>query len=124
MAIRQGVTRAISLRNVEEVKRINYDGQTLVSGTAVAVALVDYAHAVARMNSSMTIEIPVLEDNGTIIPHTLLLTAATSLETFDIDGDTADEASRFPVPELTGVGGKATAISEDEVPAISLPIAE
>jgi hypothetical protein len=104
------------------VKRINYDGQSLVSGTAVATALVDYAEAVARMNSSASVDIPVLENNGTIATHTVLLNAATSLETFDIDGDDENEERRFPVPEFSGVGGTATAVSADEVATISVPI--
>ena len=106
------------------MKRINCDGQTLVTGTAVASALVEYAHAVARMSSSATVEIPVLEDNGTIALHTLLLSAATSLETLDIDGGNDREDEQFPVPEFTGVGGKATAISTDDIPSISLPISD
>jgi hypothetical protein len=106
------------------MKRINYDGQSLVSGSAVATSLVDYARAVARMNSTATIEIPVLEDNGRVAVHTLMLTVATSLETFDIDGENDDEDERFPVPDFTGVGGKATAISDDEISTISVPIAD
>ena len=112
------------MRNVEQVKRINYDGQSLVSGTAVAAALVQYARAVARMNSSATVEIPTLEGNGAIAMHTLLLTAATSLETFDIAGRDDNEDERFPVPDFTGVGGKATTISGEEISTISLPIAD
>jgi hypothetical protein len=112
----------MSVRIVVHVKRMNYDGQTLVTGTRVANALVEYAKAVARMESSATVEIPALEDNGTIARHTLLLTAATSLETFDLDGDTDDEDERFRVPDLTGVGGKATAISDKETSTIGLPI--
>ncbi|HEY1530010.1 MAG TPA: hypothetical protein VGF80_04290 [Galbitalea sp.] len=104
------------------MKRINYDGQSLVSGSAVVSSLVEYAQAVARMDSSATVEIPVLEDNGTVAMHTLLLTAATSLETFDIDGGHADEDDRFPVPDFAGVGGKATPISDQEISTISLPI--
>jgi hypothetical protein len=120
----KGFHEEISLRNVGHMKRINYDGQSLVSGSAVAFALVEYAHAVARMDSSATVEIPVLEDNGTVAVHTLLLSAGTSLETFDIDGGDVHEDDRFPVPDFTGVGGKATAISDNEISTISVPIAD
>ena len=106
------------------MKRLNYDGQSLVTGTAVAQAIIEYAGNVARMGTSMTVEIPVLEANGTIGRHALLLNQATALETFDVDGDLEDESNRFPVPEFTGVGGKAIPVSGDGLADISVPIAE
>lgn len=104
------------------MKRLNFDGQSLVTGTEVADALTDYAETVARMNTSAIVDIPILEENGTIATHTLLLNSATALETFDIDGNLEEEADRFPVPPLPSIGGKAIPVSTGEISGISLPM--
>jgi hypothetical protein len=107
------------------MKQVNYDGHSLVTGSAVADALVAYAANVARMDTSTTVEIPVLEDGGQVGTHTLLLNTATSLEVRPADdsapGEDADadaEAERFPVPKFTPVGGKAIPIPPEEEGAI------
>lgn len=106
------------------MKRVNYDGHSLVTGKAAAQALVRYAESAARMGGSATVHLPTLKENGDIADHTLLLTASTALETFDIDGDDPDddEADRFPIPEAPAIGGEARAISEDEITDIAAPI--
>jgi hypothetical protein len=98
------------------MKQVNYDGHSLVTGSAVADALVTYAANVARMDTSTTVEIPVLEEGGQVGTHTLLLTTATALEVRPADDTDAEaEAERFPVPKFTPVGGKAIPIPpEDE----------
>jgi hypothetical protein len=102
------------------MKQVNYDGHSLVTGSAVADALVTYAANVARMDTSTTVEIPVLEEGGQVGTHTLLLNTATALEVRPADDsapaeDTEAEAERFPVPKFTPVGGKAIPIPpEDE----------
>jgi len=104
------------------MKRINYDGQSLVSGSAVAEALLTFAETVARRGASATATIPVLEDNGSVLNHSLLLTAATALETFDIDGGDDNEAERFPVPKFPSLGGKVVAVGDDDAAGITPPI--
>jgi len=104
------------------MKRIHYDGQSMVTGSEVATALATYAESVARMGASSTVQIPVLEENGSVLTHSLLLTAATALETFDIDGEPTDESERFPVPKFAPIGGAAAAITTDEIDSISIPI--
>ena len=111
------------------MKRVNYDGHTLTTGTAVAEALADYSMRVARMDTSMTVHIPVLESDGTIGIHTLLLTTATSLEVLrsedgDDSGDPGNEETRFPVPRFPGIGGSAVAIAPEDEADIRPPLAE
>jgi hypothetical protein len=104
------------------VKRVNVDGLSLVTGTTVAEKLTEYAENVARMRTSSSVNIPVLEDNGAVTLHTLLLTASSTLETVDIDGPIEDESVRFPTPRFTAIGGKAVPITTEEIPIVSVPL--
>ncbi|MCU1446974.1 hypothetical protein [Cryobacterium sp.] len=100
------------------MKRITYNGQSLITGTGVSDALVNYVAHVAAMAAAVAIDIPVLEPNNTVVPHTLLLSAATQLEVAGVDGVTgAEESERFPVPALPPVGGQASPIDSADIAA-------
>ena len=94
------------------MKRITYSGGSLVTGDAVTAALLDYVTSVADAESSVTVDIPVLEDDGGISVHTLLMGPATQLDVSDADG-VDDEAARFPVPELPHTGITAVVPTTD-----------
>lgn len=106
------------------MRQVNYDGHSLVTGTQVAVALTAYADAVARMSASVVVEVPVLEANGAIGTHNLLLNGSTALESFDVDCSLEREDELFPVPAFPGVGGSAVAVGADDFSEISVPIGE
>jgi hypothetical protein len=93
------------------MKRISYNGEPLVTGTGVTDALVHYVTHVAGMAAAVAVDIPVLESNGTVQAHTLILSAATQLTVTDVDGAEADEAARFAVPQLPPVGGQASSVA-------------
>jgi hypothetical protein len=120
----KGLAKAGSVRSVGRVKRVNIDGTSLVTGSVVAERLTEYAEKVARMHTSSSVEIPVLESNGAVTNHTLLLTASSTLETVEIDGPADDEGDRFPTPEFTAIGGKAVPITTAEIPIVSLPFGD
>jgi hypothetical protein len=101
------------------MKRLSLGSQVLVTGNNVAEALAIYVPSVERMNTSVTIEIPVLEDNGDIVTHTLLIGRSNDLEITDIDGADPALEGRFRVPDLPAVGGKAKAAETSEIPIIS-----
>lgn len=83
------------------MKSITYAGGTLVTGDAVAQALLDYITSVGQSESNVTIDIPVREASGEIATHTLVVGPAIQLDVSDVVGDTADdEASQYPVPDL------------------------
>ncbi|MDP9026531.1 MAG: hypothetical protein M3N46_03105 [Actinomycetota bacterium] len=87
------------------MKRITFSGGSLVTGDAITAALLDYTTSVAGAESSVTVEIPVLEDNGETSLHTILLGPASQFDVANVDGVSADdEARRFPVPEIPQVG--------------------
>ncbi|MET0956189.1 MAG: hypothetical protein ABWY68_09580 [Cryobacterium sp.] len=99
------------------MKRITYNGEPLVTGTGVTDALVHYVTHVAGMAAAVAVDIPVLELNGTVKAHTLILSNATQLTVKDVDGVTDDESAKFPVPELPPVGGKAFAMEPESIQA-------
>jgi hypothetical protein len=106
------------------MKRLSLGSQVLVTGDNVADALAVYIPSVERMHSSVTVDVPALEDNGTIVTHTLLIGKSNDLEITDIDGADPALEERFVVPRLPSVGGKAKAADTSEVPIISPPIPE
>jgi len=105
------------------MKRIAYAGQAYSTGTGVAEALTQYATVVSRIGTSVAVDIPVQEDNGTVGIRTFLLNSTTQFVLDDIDGVSSeeDELARFPIPEFPAIGGKAEpAIGEklDSFPVI------
>jgi hypothetical protein len=98
------------------MKQITYNGEPLVTGTQVSDALVHYVTHVAATATAVAIDIPVLESNGTVQKHTLILSVATQLKVVDVDGSTADEdGDQFPVPEFPPIGGHGTAVAPAEI---------
>jgi hypothetical protein len=98
------------------MKQITYNGEPLVTGTQVSDALVHYVTHVSATASAVAIEVPVLESNGTVQTHTLLLSVATQLKVVDVDGSTAEEeGERFPVPEFPPIGGHGFAVAPQDI---------
>ena len=87
------------------MKRITYSGGSIVTGNAITAALLEYTTTVADAENSVTVDIPVLEENGETSVHTLLLSPASQFDVADVGGISArEEARRFPVPEMPLVG--------------------
>ena len=84
------------------MKRITYAGGSLVTGAAVAAALLEYSTNIAIDATNVSVDVPVLEANGTTSIHTILLGPSSQFDVSDVDGKTTDaeEEGRFPVPEL------------------------
>jgi hypothetical protein len=84
------------------MKSISFASGTLITGSAVAVALLDYVSQMSSANNSATVEIPVLESNGTITTHTIVVSSSIQFDVADADGasNPFDEDERFPVPEF------------------------
>lgn len=98
------------------MKQITYNGEPLVTGTDVADALVHYVTHVAGMSAAVAIDLPVLEADGTVQPHTLILSAATELGIRDVDALAGqDEGTRFPVPDFPPIGGQAFAMATEDI---------
>lgn len=104
------------------MKRLSLGSQVLVTGDDVADALAVYIPSVERMHASVTVDVPILEDNGEVVTHTLLIGTSNDLEITDIEGRDPALEARFALPRLPSVGGKATAVGTAEIPIISLGI--
>jgi hypothetical protein len=108
------------------MKRITFSGVSIVTGNAIAEAILEYTTAVADAENSVTVDITVLEDNGETSIHTLLLSPSAQFDVADVGGlSAADEAARFPVPAFPQVGiiglvetGDQPSREADEVDAI------
>lgn len=83
------------------MKKVTHAGGSIVTGSAVADALLDYATQMERWAKSVTVDIPVLEDSGEITVHTILLGSASALVTSEAD-DLVDahEDDLFPMPDF------------------------
>ena len=87
------------------MKRIRFSSGSVVTGDAVAAALVAYITSVSATVGSVSIEIPVLGDDGRLSVSTLVVGADTQIEVSAEDDLHIDhEAERFPIPELPLVG--------------------
>lgn len=91
---------------------------TLVTGSAVADALLEYAQIVIRNGTSSTVTIPILATNGVVEHRSILIGPATQIETQDADGVTDDELNRFPVPAFTPIGGKGAPADIEPLPGM------
>jgi len=87
------------------MKSITFASGTLITGAAVAAALLDFVSKMSAATNAATVDIPVLEANGTISTHTLVLSSAIQFEVADADGasNPFDEDELFPVPEFPPV---------------------
>ncbi|MBM7502717.1 hypothetical protein ACFPER_04495 [Agromyces aurantiacus] len=59
--------------------RIHYAGDSVLTGSAIAQALLDYAEVLAKSATAATIEIPVREPDGSTGSSTLLVGPASQL---------------------------------------------
>ena len=59
--------------------RIHYVGDSVLTGTAIAEALLDLARALAQAQTAETVEIPTRLDDGAIGRSTLLLGPASQM---------------------------------------------
>lgn len=103
--------------------RVSYVGESLLTGTAIAQALLDYAQALAEVGSSGTVEIPVLDANGNAASARLLVGPASQLVITTIDTALAEIEDAELVAhlesitkELRAIGGPAQHPHVEAVP--------
>lgn len=91
-------------------------GERLITTDAIAERLVVFVGAMVVSRPGAAITIPVLEANGAVAEHTLLLSPGTNLDLVDVDGPEAD-AARFPMPTFPAVGAAAMPVSDPSAAA-------
>lgn len=72
--------------------RIHYAGDSIVTGTAIARALLDYAQALSQVGASATVEVPTIEPDGGPGRAELLIGPASQLSAHE---------ERYSAEELT-----------------------
>ena len=107
------------------MKKVTHAGGSIVTGTAVADALLEYATQMGRWAKRVSIDIPVLEDDGTVAVHTILFGSASALVSSEVDGPAdAAEENRFPMPEFPTLGAVAVSVPQAEVDASTEELAD
>lgn len=97
----------------EEMQRIYYANDSVVTGTDIARALLEYAGALARNDSSQTVSIPIRREDGSTAQAMLLIGPASQLiyEDEETDGDELrDEVLVAHLNALTAELGQPRAV--------------
>lgn len=74
------------------MERIHYAGDSLLTGTEIARALLEYANVLARAEQSATVDIPVRLSDGTIGRANFLIGPASQLVS-ETESSSFDEVS-------------------------------
>lgn len=92
------------------MERIHYAGDSVLTGTDIARALLDYAHALALADRSDTVDIPVRREDGTVGTANMLIGPASQLisESGSVDEE-ADEAGELLDAEVVADMRRRTA---------------
>jgi hypothetical protein len=88
------------------MKRILYSGGAVVTGDQVADAILEYASELARQESSDTIDVPSINDAGTLVHTQLLLGPASQFIVEEIETtieDPVDLGLVETISERTGL---------------------
>ncbi|NQX29089.1 hypothetical protein HQQ81_17220 [Microbacteriaceae bacterium VKM Ac-2854] len=94
------------------MKIVRYAGDSLLTGSAVAEALIAHTVDVGNAKTVVAVDIPVLDPHDVISLHTIVLGPNTLLHVHAAP-DEPDEESRFPVPPFPSVHARAVSSGPD-----------
>ena len=114
-----------------EMDRIHYAGDSLVTGTDIARAVVGYAQVLADSNSSATIDVPILMEDGSRGTAEFLVGPASQIvaetiafegeELIDVDAVAALEAAAANLGGVHAVPVASPPFSSSAVSDFDLP---
>ena len=112
-------TRSIS--KGRDMDRLNYAGESILTGTAISAAVLELAQALATADASETIEIPTREEDGSLGVSHLLIGPASQLIASAEDTDLPEVEDPHLVERLRARtvalrGPRATPIDESDFP--------
>lgn len=84
----------------EGMERIHYAGGTIITGTEISRALLQYAAALARNDTSATVDVPVLDEKGRTTVANMLIGPASQLVSLTEVGDDEEIVDEELVAEL------------------------
>jgi hypothetical protein len=101
------------------MKRLTFAGHTLITGDRVVAALLDYAQQVSGAANNAVVDIPVLEPDGSVRTHTLVLGATMEFDISEADGhvNSLVDEDQFFIPHMPPVGGQRAETSSADAEA-------
>lgn len=106
--------------------RIHYAGDSILTGTEIAHALLGYAGALAEVGSSATVEIPTVDEQGERGRSTILVGPASQLISDSVEVDVDEVVDAALVADLRaktdhlhrfGIPQPAATVQGEDVPA-------
>lgn len=107
------------------MQRIYYSNDSVLTGTEIARALLEYAAALARSNGSETVNVPIRLEDGSISRAMFLIGPASQLIAEDEDSEYDEIRDDILVAKISAmtaelaapraVSAQAAAATEDEV---------
>jgi hypothetical protein len=94
------------------MKIVRYAGDSLLTGSAVAEALIAHTVDVGNAKTVVAVDIPVLDFDGMIRLHTIVLGPNTTLHVYPAT-EADEEEKRFPVPPFPAVHARAVSGGPD-----------
>jgi hypothetical protein len=91
------------------MKRILYNGGTVITGDAIAHAIIEYASELARHESSDTVDIPTVNGGGVATRAEMLLGPASQFVIEPVDTEAEDPIDEALVAEIEGKTAKLLA---------------
>lgn len=82
------------------MKNIHYAGEVLMTGDAIADAVVQYAETLAQHETSASIDIPVITEDGNATEASFLLGPASQLIALPVQSSFADPEGTELVEEI------------------------
>lgn len=100
--------------------RINYAGGTLLTGTAIARALLEYASALAKTDQATTVEIPIVREGGAVARASLVIGPASQLVAESVESEYPEPEDDALVREFSRVAAELSTwphpVASDEAP--------
>jgi hypothetical protein len=82
------------------VHRIQYAGNSVLTGSVISIALIDYAQALTFSGQSVTVEIPSVQEDGAIERATFLIGPSSELVSESEDSSYPDPVDEPLVQEF------------------------
>jgi hypothetical protein len=102
--------------------RIHYAGDSIMTGSQIARALLDYAQALAQESASATVEVPTLEEGGAHGKVELLIGPASQLTAHEVQGELEEVRDDQLVERITAETERIRRFGSRTPPAGVVPV--
>jgi hypothetical protein len=102
--------------------KIHYAGDSIVTGSDIARALLDYAQALSQVSASATVEVPTLEEDGEQGRVELLIGPASQLSAHEVRSVGEDVIDDGLVERMVGEARRLRTFGGDTPTAGVVPV--